>query len=684
MRCEQSTRFCLICLSLSLVVLPVAKAQERTELEDEVLEQLMEGLDESVDISEFTERLRYFLKRPIDLNKTKGEDLAQLLVLSPLQIEALLRHREISRQFISILELQGITGFDPQTIQKIEPFIRVYNDSFLEDVSLREMWKRTQHDLMLRYGRTLEPQKGYQITDPTRSRYLGDANKYLIRYRMNYSNKLRLAINMKKDAGEPFFKEEQRAGFDHYGVSLAARDLGPFREIVVGDFAMQVGQGLVSWNGMSFGKGAMVSSSARQGLGLRSYSSTNEHNYLRGVAAKLGFANFELTPFVSWRKLSGNVSLLDGERQIKTISESGLHRTPTEQRYRNAIGQFSAGLEAAYKVGRLHLGLVGLFNQFDGRLSPDNSRRNVFAFRGAENTNIGFNYNYTYRNVYLYGETATQLQGGWATNNGIIGSIGRKLSAFLNYRNYQKNYYAAFAQSLSESTGVNNEQGVYTGLVYHPSRTWEWISYVDYFKFPWARYRVDAPSSGIDVLSQVKYTWYKVGALSLRYRHRLKEENQAATAKNPSVTDILKQQLQLSFKYKLDKQWEIRSRLDGVTFLKDGKRDYGFLAYQDVFWKPVALPLQLNMRLAIFHTDSYDARLYAYENDVLYASSFPLYNNKGIRSYLNLRYRMGRKLDLWARYAMSKYKGVEKVGSGLDESGGSKRSDVKLQVRYQW
>src|SRR5690606_15700566 len=119
-----------------------------------------------------------------------------------------------------------------------------------------------------------------------------------------------------------------------------------------------------------------------------------------------------------------------------------------------------------------------------------------------------------------------------------------------------------------------------------------------------------------DVLSQFTYLWYKIGRISLRYRHRLKQENNSAQPPDRSVVDVLKDQLRLVFQYKLSNQWEIRTRTEGVRYEKDGRIDLGWLAYHDVFWKPARLPLQANVRLAVFATDSYDARLYAYENDV--------------------------------------------------------------------
>ena len=68
----------------------------------------------------------------------------------------------------------------------------------------------------------------------------------------------------------------------------------------------------------------------------------------------------------------------------------------------------------------------------------------------------------------------------------------------------------------------------------------------------------------------------------------------------------------------------------------------------------------------------------------LYNFVFALYNGNGIRTYANLKYKLLKKLDVWARYALFLYKDVETVGSGLDEIAGNKKTDVKIQIRYQF
>ena len=674
-------------LALVLGCSSIAKCQNWSErsIVDQIVEQFVEDKDNEVDVDDFLERLRRYHAKPIDLNKTDEEELASLLFLSPLQISSLLAHREQSGNFLSVLELQGISHFDLPTIERLKPFVTVYPTAAFEEISLHRFRQDSEQQVMFRYGRVIERQRGYMITDTTRSRYLGDANRYMVRYRFNHREKIRLAVNMEKDAGEPFFQDKQRYGFDHYGLSFSMKDIGVVKEVMLGDYALQVGQGLVIWNGLSFGKGALITSSARQGVGLRSYTSMNEYHYLTGIATRFAISNWELTPFVSWRKLTGNRSVNeDNEYIIRSISESGLHRTPNEQRNRRSINQGVVGLDIAYRYRRLKLGAIGVYTRYDGNITPDDSPRHVYSFRGNYLLNIGINYQYTFRNVYLFGETAHEYNRGWATINGLIASVHPKVSVFANYRNYQPNYHSVFGQALGEGSEVRNEEGVYTGFSLHSSRKLEWVNYIDFFRFPWLRYRVDRPSHGMDMLSQITYTWYKIGKISLRYRHRLKQQNNSEKPPERTVVDLLKDQLRLSFQYKISSKWEIRTRIEGVQFEKEGMVDFGWLAYQDVFWNPVRLPLRFNLRLAVFATDSYDTRLYAYENDVLYASAFPMYNGTGGRSYFNIRYRFNRKLEFWTRYSYNHYLGQENVGTGLDQSEGPSRSDIKVQFRYRW
>ncbi|MGB1032468.1 MAG: hypothetical protein ACPGWM_07625, partial [Flavobacteriales bacterium] len=87
---------------------------------------------------------------------------------------------------------------------------------------------------------------------------------------------------------------------------------------------------------------------------------------------------------------------------------------------------------------------------------------------------------------------------------------------------------------------------------------------------------------------------------------------------------------------------------------------------------------------ALFETDSYNARLYAYENDVLYAFSIPAYFSKGVRYYAVAKYKIKRGVDLWLRYARWYYTDRSTTGSALDEIAAPHKSEIKVQLRLRF
>ena len=71
--------------------------------------------------------------------------------------------------------------------------------------------------------------------------------------------------------------------------------------------------------------------------------------------------------------------------------------------------------------------------------------------------------------------------------------------------------------------------------------------------------------------------------------------------------------------------------------------------FQDLVYSPAKLPLKSYVRFVVFNTGSYDARVYAYENDLLYNYSVPAYYGKGMRAYMNLSYKVSPMIGLWLK-----------------------------------
>ena len=88
-------------------------------------------------------------------------------------------------------------------------------------------------------------------------------------------------------------------------------------------------------------------------------------------------------------------------------------------------------------------------------------------------------------------------------------------------------------------------------------------------------------------------------------------------------------------------------------------------------------------RVAVFDAGTYDARLYAYESDLLYVFSIPSYYNRGMRTYLMAKYEIGSKVDIWLRWGLWQYQNVDFISSGLEEIAGPNKMDIKLQVKFR-
>lgn len=654
-----------------------------------LLEQLVETLTEQhgeqFDYSELTERFNHYLKYPINLNGTDGKELESLSFLSALQVRNILGHRTLSGPYLSTLELQAVDGIDLNTYRFLSLFVTVQEANPLKEAKWKDYFLEGQHDLMWRYARNIPSARGFHIPDSLgRSRYLGSPDRFFVRYRYGFRNKVYFSLNMEKDAGEQFFAGAQRLGFDFYSASLYLRDFGRWQKIVVGDYGLQFGQGLGMWTGLGFGKGSMLHHMARQEQGLRPYTSTNEFLYLRGLAATYVRGQVRITPFVSYKPVTATLQdTLDGLRYFSSISQTGLHRTPSEAANRNALRQWVLGANTLFSASHFQVGATFYHLGFDGFLDRADRLYNRFGFSGSHSNNASLYYDANVGNAYVFGEGAYQVGRDFAYLNGVLLSLSHQLSAILLHRHYGRAYDVLHNQAVAEASTATNEKGFYSGLSYQPHRQLEWVAYADRFAFPWLRYQVDAPSDGVDLFTQVTYMPNRDTRLLLRYRYRDKAENADGLTVYDLLERVKRQQFRFDVQYRCSDRWRMRNRAEVVLYGKGMEKERGYMLYHDAIYQSARSRFGANCRLAYFNTQGYNPRVYALESDVLYAYSFPLYHNLGLRYYANLRYKMARHMDIWLRYATFVYPQMDSIGSGLDEIAGNRRSEIKIQFRYQ-
>jgi hypothetical protein len=672
-------------LFLFIVEPHIAYAQDGdTDIIEKILDILSRDPIDDQDYSDVAERLTYYRKHPIDLNKATKEQLKELIFLSPIQINEILNHSLENGPFINVFELQSIKSLDVESISLLLYFVKVTLPVPLQDMTFKKLVQKADHDLMIRMGQILEGQAGFsKLANTKEANYQGSASRVLTRYRYNYSNTLAASLNMEKDAGEIFFDSGKNKGFDFYSGNISFRGNGLVKKLLVGDYALQFGQGLVMWSGSSFGKGAGISTIAKQDFGLKPYSSVNESMFLRGTSGTFKYKKISFTPFISKKNL--DASLTDEGKEISTISISGLHRTKSELDNKSRLSSTIYGAHIQLNSKSLTIGFTSYQTRFSLPFGIGKSLYEQYDFVGNSLTNLGLHYDYNYKNTYFFGEMAHSKNGGSASINGIISSLSPKVSLVLMHRRYTKNYHSFFSQAISESSNTVNESGFYSALSLKFDSKWDLFTYSDFFRFPWLKFRVNAPSSGYEIFAQINYRMDKKLKLSSRFKQQVREENPEDIIAGSGLETVDKQNYRIEISYSINDRFSLRNRVEMVRYQKGGsKYELGFLNYQDIIYKPLSSKISGNIRFGIFDTESFNSRIYAYENDVLYSYSVPAYQGKGIRFYFNARYTLIRDFDLWLRYSLTSYYDQNTVGSGDDQINGNKRSDIRLQIRYQF
>lgn len=682
LKSQLAMRFRLITIVFVMMVF-IANAQiaEQEVNVRDILESVAENLPDDYDMTELIDVLTRYRKHPINLNKTTPEELKTFVFLSPLQISNFFAYIKKNGNFVDALELQSIDGFDVRTVQSLLPFVTLNATTEYEKLTFKNVLNLGESDLVMRFAQTLQTQKGF--TDLPGNRYLGSPARFQTRYRYHYGTIVSAAITLDKDAGEKFIGKP----FDFYSGNIALFKLGRVKKLVAGDYTLQFGQGITMWSGFAFGKGPDVTSVAKKDLGLRPYTSANEYSFLRGASATITlYKNIDITPFVSFRNLDASQDVdFDGNLVQATINQSGYHRTPTEIENKNSLSQQIYGIAFQYIKSELGIGAIAYQSKYGNNFITQTAVYDRFSFTGNSLTNIGAFYNYTFKNIYFFGEIGKSLNSGLAYLNGALISLSPTISAAITYRNYAKDYHSFFNQALAEASDAINEKGLYAGLNITPNKRWAFSFYGDYFQFPWLKYRVDAPSKGYEILSQAIYTPSKTFKVLVRFKTENKQQNTDLDVPINFLDDVKKEGYRIEVSWQLNKKWSFQNRAEVSQYKKgDANREFGYLIYHDVDYSPMFSKISGNLRIAYFDTPSYNSRIYAYEDDVLYSFAFGMYSGKGFRTYLNLKYNLAKKLNVWARYALFLYQNVDTVGSYLDEIQGNKKSEVKIQLRYQF
>jgi DNA uptake protein ComE-like DNA-binding protein len=665
---------------------------------DQLLQQKIEDLTETsagdLDLSDLRDEMETMKERPINLNITTKKELRKLSFLTEKQIDNFILYKEMYGEIFSINELQAVNGFDSVTLNQIKPFVTIRPTGNNYPLKVKELFTKGHGEFVFRYQQCLQHQQGYSVPDSILrldpdAGYYGMPQKYYFRFGYNYHDRLVIGLSGEKDPGEQFFKGSQSLGMDYYAGYLSLKNAGILKNLVIGNFHADFGQGLTISTAASFRPLPSQGMLRRHAGRIRPSLSVNENVFFRGIGASISLKNIEISAFYSRHNRDANIMTTDSlsgmVNEVSSFQETGYHRIPSEIKDKNAINEMLCGGNIQFQNAFLSLGITGSYSQWSARYAPKKEVYSQYSFTGLSNMDIGLDYQFIYRSIFGFGEISRSWNGGLAWLSGIEVNPDPNLRFSVIYRDYQRSYQNLFGNAIGQNSKNVNEKGVIVNAAIKLFAGISISAYMDLFRFPWLKYRTDLISSGSEFSLQADFTQKKNLIMYLRYRIKNSQINGNVSQ---NINKWIDQQV-TSCRYQVD--WifndnlQFRNRIEMMKSSGENRKSsYGYFVSQDIKYKSQKSPVSFSFRYALFDTDSYDVRIYAYEDDVIFSTSAPGLDGQGIRCYLLADYGPFQWLDLCLRYSFTFYSDRNVIGTGLEMINGNIKSELKIQMRVKF
>ena len=658
-----------------LLLSPVFQAYAETEWEKWLDDIMLDGEYSEASYEELYDNLLDLQRNGININTATRQELESLPFLSEKQVMDILEYIHFHGALKSINELMSIESIDYSTRQLLQEFLYAGDKPEKGFPSLKNIMTWGKNELSLYTKIPTYERAG----DASNGDYLGYPYKFWARYSFSYAKNVRIGIVASQDAGEPFFSQSNKYGFDQYSGFIQINGLGSVESLIVGRYSVSAGMGLVMNNSFSLGKTAMLQDFGRQRNALRPHTSASENGYMQGAAATIRLSDaIRLTPFLSYRKTDATLNI-DGS--ISSLIYTGYHRTISELNKKNNTSLTAGGMNVRWNLEDFSLGATAVFTHINRPLSPNKSAtyKKIYP-EGSNFFNASLNYSWLHYPFSVNGETAINANGAIATMNTLGWHLSQYVEVIGIYRFYSFNYYSLYANAFSEGGKTQNESGLYLGVRWQPKYGIDIQAYTDLAYFAWPRYGVSQSSYAID---NVVSASYKTGnwLLSGKYRLHLRQKDSKSVANLSWQTE---HRLRISAEW-TGGGWTSRSQLDFTSVSSTSESSslsQGFMITENIGYD--IGKWQIFAGGKYFNTDGYDSRLYSYERAMPHTFSFPAYYGHGIRYSLVATWSPSPTLQFTSKAGITNYFDRSTISSGQQQINASSACDIEVGMRWRW
>ncbi|GHV43357.1 hypothetical protein FACS1894180_2180 [Bacteroidia bacterium] len=642
----------------------------------EILSEIFQ--DNESDYTELIDDLENYRNKPLNVNKATRDDFANLLILNDLQIEEILHYRATYGNINSVNELKILKNFSDELIDFLQNFV-----SFDIEKDLKLSWKlikeKNKSELLAKYGRIFVKKKGFDRSDTTANRFLGSPDNVSLRYRFTVLDKIKIGFNAAKHEGEEFFYGHQKQGFPVYSGFAQINDVGILKNLLIGHYRLQFGQGLTLWNGMSYGNDAAGMSLKKSATGAKGIASNSNYGYLQGAAVTLKINKINLIAFASIKQIDGSIADTNETGHpiaVSSILQTGYKQTLNDIVKQNVGFQGIYGLHLEYSGNRFRIGITTHYNHLSVDYRPKIRPDNQFSVIPQYNVNFGMDFEGTFSILRYFGEISMSKNAGLA---GVVGSkiyLSQNLTMNILYRYYDKKFQNFFSGGYGNN---NNESGLTIGVLAALSRIFTLAISSDLVNRQWFTYNSDAPVYSQKINLKLDVNPSKYVAMYFSYKGIFTQN----TVKNQhSLMEKTTVAVKHNLRFNADFQPLINFHLITRMEVNFNKKEKGYLISQVVKYNLSKIPMNISAGFAVFNVDNYDMRVYAYENSVLYDFSSQAFSDKGSRFYLLLKYEIIRNFDIQIKFSNTNIANKIVQGSALDAFEGHDKPEIKILLRY--
>ncbi len=659
----------LVCLLLSLARDDSISAAVQTDtvrdLDEMVLLEesgmLLWSEEETADF-EMLEHLAWLREHRMDLNTMTRRQLESIPGLSGADIHSVLEARRSLGRFSTVEQLGSIGETGERIYGILHPYVTVKTSRKMDSPYC---------DLRLRAGRQAAGSSSEEAA------CLGDDRKEYGRLECSTGPLLQIGATYEKSPGEP-------AKYGFLSWFVASRGLPVLDQVVVGDFAVSSGVGLVFRRAAIFAKqGTADPTCPGRASVIQPYRSVNGQNFFRGIAFESHVpgpaVSLGMTGFISDRAIDAS---LDDSGGVSSFDSTGLYRTPGEIARLRAVRERVIGGRVVLSLsGSWSFGVTGYRALLDRAVVPNGP----FEPGGRESRVIGVEWRGDAGLSTLYGEYAASAGGGTACVAGAMLDLRRGRSVGVLVRSYSPAFNNRYSAAFREGSLTRNEIGVCVDWCLPVSPNAALSGYLDLFKVPWQSYRQPFPVSGSEVVVRCDVSMPESISLSMR-------ASMKRTALNSGGADSLGRPVvvpgdRVRWKGGADASWgsgrrlrlESRIELTGVVRSADGGEGRGFLLLQGIRAGPASW-MDVDVRLTFFDCRGPDARFATFESDLPGAFTLQPVSGKGRRWYLVIRVSPRAWLRLAAKYSETQLIGRADDGVGAPGPGDETTGHISAQV----